>query len=353
MLWLVWYAKYHQSLGAVGTVRDVTSFAFHEFYFTFAAFVGGEQIGGVVLAAVLLVGVVVAVRQHVAHAARLDRPSATRSPRAGVVDRLRGWAPDLREATVTPRVAGAVAAAVGFAFATAVSRQVLLGQVQSPDVARYLWVIGIFLAVALADCCKAVRLGPIVAVVAVAGLIFNGVVMVHGLDAQRQSRLVYQHEIVPLIAATQALGARSPDRILPIVIVVIHAHEYVTAVARDGAPPGSTGQPVGFEKYKLIADSWMTIEVSVEEVSGADGPPKCRPISAGQAAAVVPGSTIVVQTGASPVGVRLRRYAARSNPPVATLAPRTDQLVVVPRDGSSVPWRVRLSAPATASVCRS
>jgi hypothetical protein len=356
LLWLIWYAKYHQSLGDVGTARDVTSFALHELYYTFAAFVGGEQLGGVVLAVVVIVGIVVAVRQHVGGS---GSPRGTASSDSAADRPTPGWAPDLRKATVTPRAAGAVAAAIGFAFATAISRQVLLGQVQTPDVARYLWVIGIFLVVALADCCKAVRPGPIVAVLAVAGLVFNGVVMAHGLEAQRATRLVYQNKILPLLAATQALGARSPNRILPITIVVLRAHPYLATVSTQGAPPGTTGKPVGYEKYKLIGDSWVAAEVGVVDIgtAGAATPSPargCRTIATGRSAVVAPGSIVVVRANERSVRVQLRRYAATfAHAPIATLAPRSDQLILLPRDASPVSWRVLLSpGGASASACR-
>jgi hypothetical protein len=352
LLWALWYAWYHPSLQR-SSVGHVINFALHEFYFTFGAFVGGSNIGGIILAVLLAAGIAYVAWLHWGRFRGRSQPA--RAEQEDARARLATLVPDLRVVRPTARAASALVAAVAFAVATAVSRQTLFGQVLGPNVARYLWVIGIFLVVAFADCCRSVRFGPLVALVALAGLIVNGVVMADHLDTQRARRLDYQATIQPLLAATQTLGARSPNRILPISVVTVLASEYNSTVRRHGAPPGTTGQPHGREATKLIADSWMAVEVSVAEVPPGLPTSGCRALPLSGTQVVAGGTTILVRSGASPVVVRLRRYAAGFyKPPFATLPAGSARVIRFPRDSSAVPWKVQLSpSVATEFECPS
>jgi hypothetical protein len=340
LVWLVWYVKYHQALAPIGSAKDVLVFTLREFNDTVAAVAGGSLLAGWLLVSMVAVGLIVAVRQRV-------RPHAT-SRRFGDL------MPVIQTPTFTPRAAGALTAAIGFAVATAITRRTIFGA-QNANVGRYLWVIAFFLVIAFTECFPLARLGPLLALLAGVLLIVNGVVLADNLDNQRADRLDYQGIIQPLQAATQAVGTHG-NRIIPISIVPIRASQYLTAVSKYGAPPGTTGRPAGSEHGKLQADQRMIADLDIAARSAGYLPAVCRALNVSRPETVIRSGTLLfLRTAQSPVSVKLRRYAATySNPAIAVLASQTLNFVSLPRDHSSVPWTFQFTPnTVTAYTCPS
>jgi hypothetical protein len=180
----------------------------------------------------------------------------------------------------------------------------------------------------------------------------NGAFLVGNLEAQRSDRLHYQGQIQPLLAATQAAARRGdPERILPISIVPIRAAEYLKAVADFGAPPGTTGAPVGSETGLRKGDRWMITTLDIRATPAGAVPAQCLALSVARPEIVVsPGALVFLRTAQEPTLLKLRRYAATyDNRALALLLPQSLHFVLLPRDHSSVPWRLQLT-PHTDAV---
>jgi hypothetical protein len=359
LLWLVWYVRYHRPTGNAGSLTDVLVFTLHEFNNTVAAFAGGSQLGGWLLAVVVAACLTFAIthpRRYSAQTTEGLRRSLGHlvRPHAHSVQ-VRDLMPDIHAPTFTPRAAGALAAAIGFAVATAITRRTIFGA-QNANVGRYLWVIGFFLAIALTECLPIARLGTLLTLLAVPLLVINGALLADNLNAQRSSRLNYQATTQPLLAATQAVGKRAnPHRFLPISLVPIHAAEYLRAVSEFGAPPGTTGRSLGnaaatfnggtASQSELKADRWMITDLDIRARPTGYLPAQCRALNPAQPKAVIPpGTLLVLQTTHDPVSVKLRRFAPTyDNPAIAVLPPQSLRSIWIPRDHSPVPWRVHLT----------
>jgi hypothetical protein len=356
LLWLLWYVGYHEPFGDVGSARDVLVFTLREFEQTFAAFVGGSQVGGWLLATLIAVGFAFAAiraRQHSATPkAALGHPSGSPVPASNASSPVGNLVPEVHVSAFTARAAGAIVAAIAFAVSTAMTRRIIFGVSQNLNVGRYLFVIGFFLVVALTASLRSVRFGPLLGVLAIVTVIINGALLVGDLETQRSDRLQYQAGIQPLLAATQAVGSRgNPERIVPISIVPIHAATYLKAVADFGAPPGTTGEPIGNEQGKLKADRWMTRALDIDARPASSVPAQCRALSVPKREIVVPpGTLLYLQTVQEPMSLKLKRFAATyDNNALARLSPQSVSSVWLPRDHSSVPWRLQMPTPTVAA----
>jgi hypothetical protein len=333
LLWLAWYVQYHEALARVGSLTSLAAFTLREFNHTLAAFAGGSQLGGWLLALTLALAITLALRTTL-------QPAPSLLPEVGAL-------------RFTPRAAGALVAAVGFAVATALTRRTIFGA-QNANVGRYLWVIGFFVVIALSECIPVKRLGPVLASLASVLLVVNGAVLANRLDDQRAERLSYQATTQPILAAVQAVGTHgNPDRVLPISLVAVHPPEFLRAVHEFGSPPDTTGRPdanpaISFNGGTVAhaeqkADQWMRADLSIKVRATDHVPSACRTRHVAPPETVItPGTLIVLRTADTPTPVKLRRYAPTfANPPLAVLAPHTVNLMLVPTDHSSVPWRLQ------------
>jgi hypothetical protein len=132
------------------------------------------------------------------------------------------------------------------------------------------------------------------------------------------------------------------------------------AVARVGSEPVPLDQLGGLgPSGRRILDRVL---VRALPVRMAASPPGSRPRPTGDCTSVTPGPTppavpvrgvrTIIRTGAAPVTVALRRFAAPGTlAGVGTAAPRSTFVLTIPRDRARRPWSVRVASPVRVSVC--
>jgi hypothetical protein len=326
VLWLLWYAGYHDPIADHGGLGEVAKYAYQEIEATFASFAGGWIAGGYVAMAATAVIL---------------------------------WLSITRWKTFNARAVGALAGMASFTALTAYSRIGIVPPIP-PDTGRYLWINAFFLVVALIECGRGVRIAwPVVAVAAISVTV-GAAVLVGNLRTYHEEVVDYKNTVRTYMVAVEAIPDQiDRERIMPLSYIVVSAGEYLDAVDHLGTPLGGVGlDDLGDEVDRAAADLWMIEDLDLRLVPGAAAPAgACRTISPEDGSddvAVRDEATVVVQAGDAPVTVALRRLARDfDHDLVGEVAAGQAGVVELPVDHSSLPWHVRVhGSPTAVSVCR-
>ena len=324
-LWVAWYLAYDVGeTGAGGSIAEIARFAGNEFLATFSGFVGEWTPGGVVL--LVATGALVltaAVRWHT-----FDR----------------------RGVTILVTLAG-------FVLLTATGRNSAGSKFHvapiAPDSDRYLWVNGLLVICLVVHCLRGRRI-PAVAIAAVAALaVANGVVLADRMNDYGVTGRGNVANLRTTFLAVDALGSRAdPSRALPLGFIPVSTRDYLALVRHFGSPVEEVrGGRLGDPLPRTDADRWLIADLGIrlQQSDAGISDDRCTVVAdatSDAGVAVRPPATLVVEAGAGPATVQLRRFAATYDaPPLGTVAPGARATLVLPADRSARRWHLRVDGP--------
>jgi hypothetical protein len=318
-LWLLWYTQYRTSIASIGSARSVVHYALREVLATFAGFAGGSTVIGAVLlvayAALLAVG---ALRWH----------------------------------TLDARALAALAGAGSFVVLTSITRIGIVPAIP-PDTGRYLWVNGFFLVAAALQLARGRRLGPEVIAGAFVLVLVGALTLVGNLRSYHAEVQHYERVARTSMTAVESIPDQvDRSRVMPLSFILVRAGDYLDAVHHLGSPLEHIGfDDLGSEQDRIDADQLMVQDLALRADATASMPPACAAAPAREAA-VDSGHTVVVQAGAAPATVSVRRLAtAFDAPPFATVPAGSTVAIVLPRDHGRYPWHLAVPDGAVLLVC--
>ena len=254
-----------------------------------------------------------------------------------------------------PRVALLVTTLVAFWLLTGLTRATTLPD--SAGASRYIYVGAAYLVLLLGELARGWRIRPLVAVVVLAVTALaaqsNAAVLRAGAAGLRDVSTNVKAELAAVeILGSGSAGTLQPDnRRMP----QVRAGAYLAAVKDLGSPADSPAAlqaaPDGARQAAdaaLAAMSGLRLEVS------ASRPPAvgCAPLLPAPAGEVlVPAGELRIAAAAGGAEVRLRRFGSFPTAALGHLAAGQDGTVTVPKDRSTVPWRLGLTGHATAWAC--
>lgn len=168
-----------------------------------------------------------------------------------------------------------------------------------------------------------------------------------GIEIAR-SRVAPEFELAPQIAGTPSL-------------IDVFAGRYLEAEEEFGSPAYTPQELVsapepGPRQADLVISQALPLTTSTSE--GAEAPGKGCVLGGGpggpEDTTLAPGVTKILAEPGPQVTISLARFAQPGEYPVQTAGAPGDSttLLKIPRDGSSVPWRVRIEAQQPVYVCR-
>ena len=339
VLWAVWFLSNRGSSAWSTDLVEVLSYAGRMLLGATTSLVAGWELGGVLLAVAL----------------------------AGVVA-----LGALRWRSLDARALAALAAPLGFALSTALTRLDIVPQIP-PDELRYSWSIAAYLVVAVVVLWRpdewvrshrpvALGASALAAVVVVIG----AVQLVDDMGEWADTVAAARPGLTAVLRATEAIGAEriDPERVLPLSYVPVTAGGYLDAVAAVGSPvdgaPARVASENGLNADQLLVEQ---LDVSLRPASGGCAVPGVSTTLGAEPFDVAAGAELRIRD--VPVDApepALSRFAAQDYAvaltwpvPPAELGPEGLALVL-PDDveGSAttaLPYRLTLPAGATLEVC--
>jgi hypothetical protein len=278
---------------------------------------------------------------------------------------------------ITPRAAAALTALLVYLAALGLSRP----DQGPPNVSRYMYPCAIFAVLLAVELLRGVPVRPRVVAVAAALVAISAISNLEQIDRQGTERRGISDGLRARLAAVEVArdtvdpGYR-PDK------ASVHVHllagPYLDAVDDLGSPAYSVDElPTRSEPARAGADATLVEALRIRpalvpreraatgrapSVEAAEGgaeqrTARCarfRPHVRGATLdlTLAPGGLLVRPAGPAPVEVRMRRFAGLPpNAPFAVVRPGTAALIAIPRDRSTRPWRVRLSASDPVEAC--
>lgn len=264
-----------------------------------------------------------------------------------------------RIGTPSPRLVATIVILLGFWALTGLNSSVL----GLPTVGRYQYFGVVLLVLVAAELLRGVRIGPwaivVVLAVSVAAAASN---VIRLKDAAAGLNQIAQQTRGGLAALELARDRVNPDLELTQensdvdYIGLLNAGAYLSAVDAFGSPAYSPAELANApEAGRVAADKVSATALGIALQPTAAGQARCLVVhlASGTGEAIVPADGFVLRARGAGVHASLRRYASPPSPiDLGTLPAGRPELLRIPADRSSQPWRLQVTGKGPLAVCR-
>ena len=264
-----------------------------------------------------------------------------------------------RLGTPSPRLVATIVILLGFWALTGLNTSIF----GLPTVGRYQYFGVVLLVLVAAELLRGVRIGPwVIAAVLAVSVAATASNVIRLKDAAAGLNGIAQQTRGGLAALELARDRVNPKLELTQensgvdYIGLLDAGSYLSAVDAFGSPAYSPAELASApEPGRIAADKVSATALGIALEPASAGGARCLVVhlNSGPAEAIVPREGFILRARGAGVQASLRRYASPPSPvDLGTLAADRPELLRIPADRSSQPWRLQLSGQGDLAVCR-